>query len=188
MPISAHDVGANWYMSGWRGSQLLLFVSVQVNFFGEQYGTPTWASIRNFRNWIALKITNMNRLNWKNTVIHLRARLWRSSMTLLKAQSSLTLVRGLGYKVIRWAERRARRNKVGAWSMLDPCKACIIITMEADHGWYNLPDKLPEELHDKFKAFLPCPEMMAPNGELFSDYQKKLVKRIKLRLIRKILK
>ena len=149
MPISAHDVGANWYMSGWRGSQLLLFVSVQVNFFGEQYGTPTWASIRNFRNWIALKITNMNRLNWKNTVIHLRARLWRSSKTLLKAQSSQTLVRELGYKVIRWAERRARRNKVGAWSMLDPCEACIIITMEADHSWYNSLQLSPEDTADR---------------------------------------
>jgi len=70
-------------------------------------------------------------------------------MTLLKAQSSLTLVRGLGYKVIRWAERRARRNKVGAWSMLDPCKACIIITMEADHSWYNGLERSPEDTADR---------------------------------------
>ena len=51
-----------------------------------------------------------------------------------KAQSSLTLVRGLGYNLIRRAERRARRNKVGTWSMLDPCEARIQMTMETDHG------------------------------------------------------
>ena len=31
---------------------------------------------------------------------------------------------------------------------------------------------IPEELHDKFKEFPPCPEIMAPSVDLFSDYQK----------------
>ena len=35
---------------------------------------------------------------------------------------------------------------------------------------------IPEELHDKFKEFLPCPEMRAPSVMLFMDYQKKLMK------------
>ena len=46
---------------------------------------------------------------------------------------------------------------------------------------------IPEELHDKFKEFLPCPEIMAPSVELFSDFQKKLMRRNKLRFIGKIL-
>ena len=137
MPISAHDVGANWCMSGWRGSH----GDIVLHQNGHQSGI--------LRTRSALKITAMNRLNWKNIEIHLRARLWRSSMTWLKAQSSLNLVRGLGYKVIRWAERRERRNKVGAWSMLDPCKACIIITMEADHSWYNGLERSPEDTADR---------------------------------------
>ena len=36
---------------------------------------------------------------------------------------------------------------------------------------------IPEELNDKVKEFQPCPEMMAPSVELFSDYQKKPMKR-----------
>ena len=44
---------------------------------------------------------------------------------------------------------------------------------------------IPEELHDKFKEFLPCPEIMAPSVELFSDYQKKLMKRNKIKIHRK---
>ena len=31
---------------------------------------------------------------------------------------------------------------------------------------------IPEDLHDKFKEFPPCPEIMAPSVDLFSDYQK----------------
>ena len=44
---------------------------------------------------------------------------------------------------------------------------------------------IPEELHDKFKEFLPCPEIMAPSVELFSDYQKKLMRRNKIKIHRK---
>ena len=31
---------------------------------------------------------------------------------------------------------------------------------------------IPRKLHDKFKEFPPCPEIMAPSVDLFSDYQK----------------
>ena len=47
---------------------------------------------------------------------------------------------------------------------------------------------IPEELHDKFKDFLPCPEIMAPSVELFSDSQKKLMKRNKIMIHRKTTK
>ena len=32
---------------------------------------------------------------------------------------------------------------------------------------------IPEELHDKLEEFPPCPEIMTPSVDLFSDYQKK---------------
>ena len=32
---------------------------------------------------------------------------------------------------------------------------------------------IPEHLHDKLKEFPPCPEMLAPEEHMFSDYQNK---------------
>ena len=44
---------------------------------------------------------------------------------------------------------------------------------------------IPEELHDKVKEFRPCPEMMAPSVELFSDNQKKLRQKNKMKINKK---
>ena len=43
----------------------------------------------------------------------------------------------------------------------------------------------PEDLHDKFKEFPPCPEIMAPSVDLFSDYQKKLMITNKIKVNKK---
>ena len=39
----------------------------------------------------------------------------------------------------------------------------------------------PEELHDKFKEFPPCPENVAPRDEWLSDYQKHIAEKIILK-------
>jgi len=35
----------------------------------------------------------------------------------------------------------------------------------------------PEHLHDKLKEYPPCPEIMTPTEDMFSEYQKKLMKK-----------
>ena len=35
---------------------------------------------------------------------------------------------------------------------------------------------IPEHLHDKLKEFPPCPEIMAPEEHMLSDYQQNIMK------------
>jgi len=49
---------------------------------------------------------------------------------------------------------------------------------EGDTGYILEVDLLfPEELHDKFKQFPPCPENIAPCDDWLSDYQKEIAKK-----------
>ena len=36
---------------------------------------------------------------------------------------------------------------------------------------------IPEEIQDKLKEYPPCPEIMTPTEDMFSEYQKKLMKK-----------
>lgn len=36
---------------------------------------------------------------------------------------------------------------------------------------------IPDEIHDKLKEYPPCPEIMTPTEDMFSDYQKELMKK-----------
>ena len=52
---------------------------------------------------------------------------------------------------------------------------------ESETGYYIECDlHFPEELHDKFKEFPPCPENLEPNVEWFSDFQNELCKTLDL--------
>ena len=46
---------------------------------------------------------------------------------------------------------------------------------------------VPDNIHDKLKEFPPCPEMMAPDPSMFSDYQKMLMKKNNMKVDKKIL-
>ena len=49
-------------------------------------------------------------------------------------------------------------------------------------GYYVECDlEYPEELHDKFKEYPPCPESLAPNEEWLSVFQKDIMKQNKMK-------
>ena len=54
----------------------------------------------------------------------------------------------------------------------------ILSTADDNHEGYFVECDLsfPEELHDKFKEYPPCPENLTPNMEWFSEFQKDLGK------------
>ena len=59
-----------------------------------------------------------------------------------------------------------------------------ILKTEDDNkiGYYVECDlEYPEELHDKFKEFPPCPETLAPKEEWLSDFQQDLIKENKMK-------
>ena len=59
-----------------------------------------------------------------------------------------------------------------------------ILKTEDDNqiGYYVECDfEYPEELHDKFKEFPPCPETIIPKEEWLSDFQKDIIKQNKMK-------
>jgi len=53
-----------------------------------------------------------------------------------------------------------------------PLKTILKTSDDADTGYMVEVDlEYPEELHEKFRQFPPCPETMQPKQEWFSDYQ-----------------
>jgi hypothetical protein len=44
---------------------------------------------------------------------------------------------------------------------------------------------IPEEIHDKLKEFPPCPEIMVPDVNMFSGYQKKLMMKNEIKISKK---
>jgi hypothetical protein len=44
---------------------------------------------------------------------------------------------------------------------------------------------IPDEIHDKLKEFPPCPELITPDVNMFSDYQKKLMTKNKTKISKK---